>query len=45
MKRKKRALQNATQSSETNKKIKGLKINSVIHICNQQTTPKDKTEE
>ena len=27
------------------KKIKGLKINSLIHICSQQTTAKDKTEE
>ena len=45
MKRKKRVLQNATWSSETNKKIKGLKINYLIHICSQQTTHKDKKEE
>ena len=45
MKTKKRALENATLSSDTNKKIKVLKINSLIHICNQQTTTKDKTEE
>ena len=27
------------------KKFNRLKINYVIHICSQQTTPKDKTEE
>ena len=45
MKQRKRALQKETLSSDTKKKIKVLKINSLIHICSQQTTPKDKTEE